>query len=140
MKYEGYVKNMMKINKEIAEEELKAYHEKREKAGNLGRREPEFKLKQLVFYWIGPYPPFESQKLKVHWQGPYRIIQIWNNGNNYTLQSVKFSQVFVNANVKRLKAFKDGIDGSYRVHPPNATEEELKELDEASKEFADELA
>ena len=138
-KYEGYIKNMAKINKEIADEELKLYHEKREKAGNKGRKEPTFKLKQLVFYWIGPYPPFGSEKLKIHWQGPYRIIQIWNNGNNYTLQSVKYPKIFVNANVKRIKSFKEYVDPRYKVHADDVKEEELKEMDEAAKEFEEEL-
>ena len=138
-KYEGYVANMIKINKAIAEKELKAYHDAREQYANRGRKEPEFKLKQLVFYWIGPYPPFGSQKLKIHWQGPYRIIQIWNNGNNYTLQSVKYPKIFVNANVKRIKAFNDGVDQRYKVHAPDVPEEELKEMDAIAKEFNDEL-
>ena len=138
-KYEGYVANMLAINKEIADAELKAYHEKREKYANQGRKEPEFKLNQLVFHWIGPYPPFGSQKLEIHWQGPYRIIQIWNNGNNYTLQSVKYPKIFVNANVKRIKSFNDGIDARYKVHAPEVTAEELKEKDELAKEFDNEL-
>ena len=138
-KYEGYVANMLEINKAIAEKELEAYHAKREQYANKGRKEPEFKLKELVFYWVGPYPPFGSQKLKIHWQGPYRIIQIWNNGNNYTLQSVKYPKIFVNANVKRIKAFKDGVDSRYKVHAPDVPEEELKEMDVMAKEYDNEL-
>ena len=130
---------MIEINKAIAEKELKAYHDAREEYANRGRKEPEFKVKQLVSYWIGPYPPFGSQKLKIHWQGPYRIIQIWNNGNNYTLQSVKYPKIFVNANVKRIKAFNDGIDPRYKVHAPNVPEDQLKEMDAIAQEYSDEL-
>ena len=66
VKYKGYIKNMMRINKEIADEESKLYHEKREKAGDKGRKEPKFTLKQIVFYWMCSYPPFGSEKSKIH--------------------------------------------------------------------------
>ena len=138
-KYKGYVENMRRINKEIADKELAKYHAKREESGNKGRIEPSFKLKQLVFYWVGPYPVFGSEKLKVHWQGPYRIIQIWNNGNNYTIQSVKYPEVYVNANVKRLRSFKEKVDGRYRVHADNVPEKELEELKNECIEFTEEL-
>ena len=66
---------MLSINKEVADDELKMYHDKREKPANQGRKEPVFKLKQLVFYWIGPHPSFGSEKLTRHWQGHIRSVK-----------------------------------------------------------------
>ena len=52
---------------------------------------------------------------------------------------MKYPKIFVNANVKRIKAFKEHVDPRYKVHADDVKEEELKEMDEAAKEFEEEL-
>ena len=138
-KAEGFITNMYKMINSAAPKELEAYHKARKKAMDKGRNRPKYKLNDLVMYWIGPYPWFGSEKVRTHWQGPYRIIQIWNKRCNYTLQSVNYPKVFVNANVKRLSSFRKYIDKRRQVNADHVPEADLRNIRLQSREFREEI-
>ena len=137
LKAEGYFKNMYKMINSIAPQELEQYHRSRKKAMDKDRKRPKYKIGDLVMYWIGPYPWFGSEKVQIHWQGPYRILQVWNKRCNYTLQSIRFPKVFVNANIKRIAPFH--VDKRRQVNPDYVKEDDLREFKLASREFNEEL-
>ena len=99
--YEGYIKNMIKINHKIAKDNLAVYDEKRKEYYDKNRKEPQYKKGDLVKYWTGSYPPKGRDKLDIHWRAPYKIIKIF--GNNYVIQHLVDKHCIHNANVKRIK-------------------------------------
>ena len=104
--YEGYIRNVIRANAEIADKELLNYNIKRKQIADKLRHKPTFKVGELVKYWIGEYPATGKDKLGIKWQGPYKILAIWNEGNNYTLQCCKYPEFYLTANVKRIHHFK----------------------------------
>ena len=103
---EGWVKNMIRLNKGIADRELAKYHQKRKELADRKKKTPTFKVNDLVLYWNGEYPAKGVDKLDVKWTGPYRILSVFNDGNNYTLNHIRYRGVYLTANVKRIIFFR----------------------------------
>ena len=118
--YEGYIKNMIKINQQIAAKNLAEYDEKRKEYYDKNRKDPEYKKGDLVKYWTGPYPPKGKDKLDIHWRAPYKIIKIF--GNNYIIQHLYQKHIIHNANVKRIKRWIPQRKFQYKT--PDQTDED----------------
>ena len=105
-RYNTFIKDMLRIYRNTADEELKKYNIRKEIAYNKDKKAANYKTGELVKLWKGIYPAKGRNKLAINWQGPYKIVQVFNNGVNYILQSLKFPAIFITANVQKITRYK----------------------------------
>ena len=63
--YEEYVQTMIRINEGIAKRELEKYKAKQKEYYDKNRKDPKYKINDLVVYWSGVYPPKGKDKLAI---------------------------------------------------------------------------
>ncbi len=81
--YQGYIKNMIRINKIMANQNLRLYDDARTEVYNRNRIDVvnQFKLHDLVLYWKGRYPAF-GRSLTTNWR---TLSNCWNIQSRFEL-------------------------------------------------------
>ena len=126
--YQGYINNLKNIQNKIAQTNLNKYDEKRVEEYNKNRHTSHHFINEKVLWYKGKYPPIGRKKYALRWMKDiYKIIDIWNNGNNVTIQNTSNGHIH-NTNIKRIISYNDVFE---RI------EREKKELEQRSNKSAD---
>jgi hypothetical protein len=133
-KFNGYIKNIVRINEKFAQDHLEKYDETRKQQYDKNRKDITYKIGDLVQMLQGPIKVQGNEKYNPsRWTTIFKIVVVRPSKLNYDIQDIKDQKYIIrNVNIKKLIPYVEQIVES---ESENENEEEKQSYEEYNSDL-----